>query len=634
MLFLARDRSSGKSFAINRALAFSLRKARAALLGTGQLDGLEQSQARDIYQFLHLLQMMRKSDLAPRKAFNPVFMSFALFDVGVYQRRLAPLARLFVSNGFLFMMAALMAVCCALGVRNDWAIISAFDSVFSLEAIVTFGIAAPFLKVIHELGHVLTATRYGVAVRKAGFYLVGFYPMPYVDCSDADFSARRRHRVAISLAGIIVDVAIGMVAFIGWHYSAGTYLQTLLGNIFVFSTLNSILFNANPLVKLDGYFAFSDAIGNRNLSTRGQMALGDLRRWLMSFGREGAMPSTGKAAGLAAYAVASVAYRINMLLTIALGLAPLYLGLGMVAVTWGAIAMFQTPMQNMVKRAVLSGSPTTADVWLKRGLALAVLAALIAFVPFPFTTVVPVTLDTGGQYKIHAATTGFLREIRANGPVKAGEPVLVMVSPTLEKQREVLRLEAAEAELNFRSLRGVDQTKARAALREVESLNERLVLAEETLAALRVKAARAGTFIDFGKARVGQHLRAGTAVGSLLPNEGPAILVGSFPERYVAKFQHALVAADLRLDGRYHALPPNTVEMQAVLKVDRSSGTRSYRIRLPFEVSPTSVVGSQGDIRFRFRSEPLWAHVRFWLDTLLANFRQSELADHEKYLSR
>ena len=61
-------------------------------------------------------------------------------------------------------------------------------------------------------------------------------------------------------------------------------MQTLLGNVFVFSTINPLLFNGNPLIKLDGYFILSDAIGQRNLYARSAALLGETRRKVASLG--------------------------------------------------------------------------------------------------------------------------------------------------------------------------------------------------------------------------------------------------------------------------------------------------------------------------------------------------------------
>ena len=159
--------------------------------------------------------------------------------------------------------------------------------------------------------------------------------MPYVDCSEADVSAHRRHRLAISAAGIAVDVGVGLVAFIAWYLVEGSYLQVLVGNIFVFSTLNSLLFNANPIVKLDGYYVMCDLIRSRNLATRAAAVFKEARVWVMTLGRAGGYPQAGRHWAMLGYAVLGLLYRLRILFVIGFALMPRYLGLGVVLVAWG-----------------------------------------------------------------------------------------------------------------------------------------------------------------------------------------------------------------------------------------------------------------------------------------------------------
>lgn len=659
-LYLARDRSTGKIFSLSRPLLAALRSARASLSGQSGIAPPTGNRARDLFQFLHILQDVRKSETHDRKSFNPVFMSFALFDVGRFQARLAPMARLLVSPLFPALMAILALACVVLGVRNDWAIMDTFDHVFSLEAILTFGLMAPFLKIIHELGHVLTATRYGVAVRKAGVFLISFYPLPYVDCTDADFSAPRRHRIAISLAGIVVDVTIGMIAFIGWHFTRGTYIHTLLGNVFVFSTLNSVLFNANPLVKLDGYFAFADAIGNRNLYTKASARLSGLTRYIFTLGQGGALPRSRGDGLMAAYGAATVLYRLNMLFNIALGLAPKYLGAGLVCVVWGAIVMFHAPLQAMVLKLIdrpddkgkdgdkdatsggtasPTGNETSGPNRLRRlhpalraGVPLAVLL-LLSLIPLPFSTVVPVTLDEAQSYSVSLSQDGFLKEIRPAGRVVAGEVLGRFVNPGTEQELAVNLLELREAALALQTARGLGEAKAQAALKQFQTLEAERKQLESEIDSLTVKAAQDGYFIPHMGRTADLLVTSGHTVGALYPDGPMALFSGVFPERYVSMFQESLVGAELRIGETYHRLDPVTLRLQTILSFEEASGSRGYRVLLPLQAAPSAHVGEPGLVRFRFAAGNSWAHLTFWYDNLLANYRQSQLADREKYLA-
>ncbi|MFT6660669.1 MAG: hypothetical protein ACJA0K_000646 [Maricaulis maris] len=165
-----------------------------------------------------------------------------------------------------------------------------------------------------------------------------------MDCSDADVSANRKQRGIISLAGLFTDLLLGVVIFTAWHFTTGDFLRALIGNLFVYLTMNSVLFNANPLVKLDGYFALIDLVRYRNLSQDGGRYFKRLQHWLSAFGRRGEAPGRTHEAASLTFAVISFLYRIYIVGFIAYSLLPRYMGLGAVVVRWGMIAMFLSPL--------------------------------------------------------------------------------------------------------------------------------------------------------------------------------------------------------------------------------------------------------------------------------------------------
>ena len=166
------------------------------------------------------------------------------------------------------LFAVLATLVFYIGMQNDCAIAAEFKGVFNRQALLTFGLIAPFLKIMHLFGHTLEATRFGVRVRQVGVNLIGLYPLPFVDCSVADHTARRRDRILISIAGLMTDFLICLIAFVVWHFADNNVVQSVAGRVFAFSTISSILFNANPLMKFDGYYVMVDQIGQRNLYTR------------------------------------------------------------------------------------------------------------------------------------------------------------------------------------------------------------------------------------------------------------------------------------------------------------------------------------------------------------------------------
>lgn len=636
-LYLIQDQSSGKIFTVKRQIAAALLKARALTARPSErpADALSEDETRNVLGFLHMAGTLRQNALVTGKPFNPVFMSFELFDAGRYQGRLEGAARLLVRPAFIVGLLALAALCFLLGTRNGWAIWQALDSVFSLQAILTFGLIAPVLKIIHEFGHVLTATRLGVRVRGAGINLIGFYPMPFVDCTEADVSASRRQRILISLAGIIVDVTIGLTAFIAWHLVQGDYLRTFLGNVFLFSTLNSILFNANPLIKLDGYFVFADLLSLRNLYTRADQTLRAAVSWVFTLGKAGEPPRAKSAWLLSLYAVAAFVYRLHMMVVIALALVPKYLGVGAAAMAWGGYVMFAAPYFRDSGGMKAEKRPDHHQIARRKRLVhggLIAALALIAFLPRPYRLVLPVQLDIGSVYQSTARTSGFLATAPVTGRIDPGQTVLVLENPATLNEEELLRARLAEAQAALSTVQGASPAETRAALEQVGGLQEQIALAACERTALRHLAPEAGVQIGYSSFKPGQFINAGDVFGAFYPDTGPARLSGLFPERYVTKFQNGATAAVLRMGGHYTDLDPRAISLQAVLSFDRESGTRSYLVKTDLEAAPSSLIGVPGDLKLVFAAEPLLRHGLFWFDGLIANLREAELMERETRL--
>ncbi|GGE38917.1 zinc metalloprotease [Actibacterium pelagium] len=634
LIYLVQDRSSGRIFTAPRNLALSLRRMKAAQAGVkGAKETLDEEAAKEAFGFLHLVQNMRDAELLKRKPFNPVFLGIPLFNVAPFQPALKGLARALVGPWYLVGLGLLALLCLWIGMSSDWVIMGAFNGIFSFEALVTFGLIAPVLKVIHEFGHVLVATRFGVPVRKAGLYLIGLYPMPFVDCTEADMTARRGHRIAISLAGLTVDVTIGLLAFVAWHFTAGTYLHSLLGNIFVFSTLNSILFNANPLIKLDGYFAMIDIFGLRNLYSRASGVLREFRQWVSSLGRAGALPQGWGQVGMLTYSLAAFLYRLNILWVIAAALVPRHLGLGALVVGWGGYVMFAAPMLQDRPNTPADATPPSRK-WVFRGGVLAALGAALAFVQLPYRVVVPVSLDLSEHYLLSVQTPGFLSTPLTSAQLEDRAKVTQLTNPAILEDLRLMKQDLEGARLAYDAVQGVHPAQAIAAQEQIDSYTARIAIMEREIGALTLTTASQALFLPDPLSGPGEFKRAGEPIGYALPTEGQAHMTGDFPERYVQKYQDALMDAELRWDGAFDPVPITALRLKAVPTLDAATGTRSYQLKLVLPQSAQAVAGKPGLLKIRFQPEPLWRHAQFFAQGLLATYRDSQLLDRADYLGQ
>lgn len=626
--FVARDRSSGKVLLIVAELANAVRRLQSGLYARG--GGDKETLQRDLKRaglVQSAVQLLRNGERVQRKAFNPLMMQVRLFPIGPWQHALSSLAQHAVSFGLLWFVAALSALALFLGVQNDWAILRSFDDVFSLEALLTFGLIAPFLKIIHELGHTLAATRFGVRVGDAGLIFIGLFPIPFVDCSNADLEATRAQRIAISAAGVIVDVMMGLMVFVLWHFVGGTYLQDLLGHAFVFLTINSLVFNANPLIRLDGYYVFCDLIRWRNLSTDAALTFRQGQIWLGSLGRSGALPGSPRALFALTYGVLSFFYRIYIVIFIALSVLPKFLGLGVFLAAWGLYALFFAPVLGRLFEGKEQMSKDTKPLWAFRLGALALIGLVIGFVKVPVWQVLPMTLHASGSYAITAPEEGFLRNAAPFGPITQEALLAQIDTQQLEEERIVVQSELAVARAEFDAGQGAAPALQQQAQEKIDSLTAQAARLGERIAAAQMTAKASGAFVPSPDLTRGAYIAPGTLLGHLYPNEGQSEISGPFPESYARAFEQGLREITLRSGETYVEIDPSAARLAEIVALDARLGQRSFQLELTAPEAPAALYETPLFARVAFAPEPIWKRLRFGLDRLIQRYRDAQLAE-------
>src|SRR5438270_88511 len=117
------------------------------------------------------------------------------------------------------------------------------------------------LAFFHESSHGLTCKHYGGQVHQMGFHLIFLTPAFFVDVTEAWVYAGRWQRLATIIAGIWVEMifcAIGTIVW--WGTAPGTTAHELAYKIMLITGAAVVLVNMNPLIKLDGYYFFSELL--------------------------------------------------------------------------------------------------------------------------------------------------------------------------------------------------------------------------------------------------------------------------------------------------------------------------------------------------------------------------------------
>lgn len=362
---------------------------------------------------------------------------------------------------------ALLVLAAATLLAVDYAAFQArlpdLPALFTAQSAVAFAAAIALAKLLHELGHALVCRHFGGECREIGVMLLLFAPTLYCDVSDAWRFSRRRERILVSAAGMLVELVLAALAVFVWRFSEPGAVNALALRLIGVCSLGTLLFNLNPLVRCDGYYILSDLVGVPNLW---QESRAELQRFAARLFLGADLPDDPTIPArwrrpLLSYAVLSALYRWLLLGGILWliwetleprGLASLA-RLFTAAVLIGAVAPPVSAVYRFVSRPgsrrLIRRGRTSVTLLVTLGVVL-----ILACVPFPHRVAAPLWLEADGAQPLYAAMPGVLREAVAAGTsVKRGDVLLKLVSPELDLQVADLARESAAQELRLKNLR-------------------------------------------------------------------------------------------------------------------------------------------------------------------------------------
>jgi putative peptide zinc metalloprotease protein len=122
---------------------------------------------------------------------------------------------------------------------------------------------------VHETAHGLTCKHYGGKVEKMGFTMLYFAPSFFCDATQAWIYGGKWERIAVSIAGIWIDLIIcAFATFVWWGTATGMTIHDLAYKVMMVTGIGVSLLNLNPLIKLDGYLIFSELVHEPQLKER------------------------------------------------------------------------------------------------------------------------------------------------------------------------------------------------------------------------------------------------------------------------------------------------------------------------------------------------------------------------------
>jgi putative peptide zinc metalloprotease protein len=157
-------------------------------------------------------------------------------------------------------------------------IINVYNSVDG-DLFVNFIIINLLTLVFHEFGHSSACVRFGGDAGKIGF---GFYimsPVLFADVSDA-WRLHKKERLIVDLGGVYMQLII--TAMFSIYFLMTNDIRIVSLNTLI---LIGILFNLNPFLRFDGYWALCDYTNVTNLRDRAAKASGKFYGWLVGLNK-------------------------------------------------------------------------------------------------------------------------------------------------------------------------------------------------------------------------------------------------------------------------------------------------------------------------------------------------------------
>ena len=458
---------------------------------------------------------------------NPLAIRIPLFDPDRVLNALFPVLRLLVNPvaGFIWLAVIIAALALTTVQWQELTAVS-WEETLNPANLILLLCLYPVVKLLHELGHAITAKLEGGEVHEIGIMLLVFMPIPYVDASCSTTFCNKYRRMLVGAAGIMVELFLASLALFLWLAIEPGLVRSIAFNVMLIGGFSTLFFNGNPLLRYDGYYVLADWLGIPNLATRANRYIGYLFQKYVFGVRELSSPahSDGEARWFVCYGTLAFCYRIFITLLIALFVAQKFFVVGVLLASWAIVNQMLLPVIKAVKRLgesshiqkrrlrVLSSS-------LALGLAVFV---LVGIVPVPMTTNAQGVVWPSDDTQVRAGGAGFVKEIlvEPNTLVRKGDVLVRIEDIELEAHAEILAARVDAIRARYVDARSRDRVEARIIKDELDLVEADLAHAQLRVKELTVTSAVDGQFVLPDEQDLeGQYVAQGTLLGYVFTDE-------------------------------------------------------------------------------------------------------------------
>jgi putative peptide zinc metalloprotease protein len=357
------------------------------------------------------------------------------------------------------------------------------------------------LKVWHELGHAVACRRFGGEIRSAGVALICFAPVAYIDATSAWRISSKWKRIVVSAAGMYLEGWAAAVAILVAAICNDESVRTWASHVALVAGGQTLLVNANPLVRFDGYYILADLLELPNLQALARQSSNNALRRLSGDSQAIDAPLVGKRRIIAAaYAWGAGMWR----LCLTIGGVGFFLAqqpiLGaplawLLAISWLALPIWMMGRDFSWMR---DWKPKTDRLVAGGAMLFLLLMGGGWWLLQPAILRAEGVVDFSPMTVLRAPLPGFVGRVlvKDGEHVPADAPIVVLRNDDLEFEAIDLRLQLAQSKAKIQTLSAQQQLAKRSNEEATcRSLETRLMELEGKLADLTIRAPHAGRVI-------------------------------------------------------------------------------------------------------------------------------------------
>ncbi|WP_199555586.1 hypothetical protein [Sandaracinobacteroides hominis] len=385
------------------------------------------------------------------------------------------------------------------------------------------------LKGAHELGHGLALWRMsaaeGRAVQsiRAGLMVMLVMPFPFTDVSAAWKLSSKWRRAAIGCAGMYVEIWIAALALLLWSFTSSEVLRTICIQVATVAGVTTLLFNLNPLGRMDGYYVLGDLAERPNLLGQASQAANAFAARLFRVSPQAA--ATPPDWPMLLYWLGGYSYRVLVFVGMAWLVHDFAPALSIVILLIAFSLLIVRPV-HATARTLIAMAPEPSPVKRKLWISAAVAAAVALFLPLPAGVPASGLVELPASTLIYAPRDARLLAVAPAGRAAANTPLLLLESPDATEDRAIAAARREAAVITWRRAADTGAGGTQSAAEQVQRLDTQLAALDNEVARLETVSEAPGRFdpLDSSSYAGGWVSIARDKPLAVLQREGPARL--------------------------------------------------------------------------------------------------------------